>query len=495
MGAALKLTAADMAAAGAIAEWRLDPARYVHDVFRATPDDWQADALRAVATHPRVGLSACVGPGKSALEAWLGWWWLDTRYDATAFAASVTRDNLRDNLWKELAVWRDRAPQLKAAFDFHAERIVSRQRSETWFMSARGWSKDADATAQASALGGFHGKHILVLLDEAGTLPDSVMVTAERVFANSEIDEARLVAAWNPETTTGAAYRISTRDRRRWHLVAITGDPDDPKRSPRISLEWARQQIADWGRDNDWVRVNVLGQFPLRGSDNLLGPDDVTRAQGRDVDPRAIENEASIWGLDPARSVNGDRSVLRERCGPVAFRPYVFRGLDGTQLGDRVSFLLNEAKRTPDYLFIDAGGVGVSAVDRLRVLGWGKILVPIDFVGLPEDDRFHDRNAEMHYRCADWVRKVGCLPLDSGVLAGELTTRTFAYRTRGRRTAYAVESKDDLKARGLPSPDEADALALTFASEHTPKRDLDLELFARRRGRETQHARTWREAH
>ena len=494
MGAAPKLTPFEMEMAGVMAQWRLDPVQYVHDVFKVTPDEWQADTLRAVAKDPRVGLSACVGPGKSTVMSWIGWWWLDTRYDATGFAASVTRENLRDNLWKEMAKWRDRAPTVKAAFDQHAERIVHKKRPETWFLSARGWAKDANPTQQASALGGFHGKHVLVLLDECGVLPDSVMVTAERIFANAEIDEARLVAAWNPETTDGAAYRICTRGRASWNVINVTGDPDDPKRSPRISLEWAKQQILDWGRDNDFVRVNVLGLFPLRGTDTLLGPDDITKAQARDVPEVALRGEASIWGLDPARSLAGDRAVLRERCGVVAFRPHLFRGLDGTQLGDRCSHILNESKRTPDYLFVDVGGVGASAFDRLVVLGWKSIIIPVDFAGSPDQDRFHDKNAEMHWRCAKWVRERGCLPIDSGVLATELTSRKFSYTTRGKRTAFAVESKDDLKARGLPSPDEADALALTFFSEHTPARAQSLlEAERRRLPTASKHERTWAE--
>jgi phage terminase large subunit len=481
----------ERAAVEAYKRWRADPALWVRQVLKVEPDAWQCDALAAIARDPRVGLSACAGPGKSALLAWVGLWWLDCHYDAQGICTSVTRENLRDGLWKEISSWYGKAAQLQAAFELQGQRLVHRERPETWWLAARGWAKDADANAQASALGGFHTKHPLFLMDEIGTLPDAVLVTADRIFTGGT-EGARLVCAWNPETTTGAAYRISTRDRRRWTVINITGDPDDPKRSPRVSLEWARQQIEDWGRDNDWVRVNVLGMFPVRGADNLLGPDDITRAQGRDADPRFIANEASIWGLDPARSPHGDRSVLRERCGPVAFRPSVWRGLDGPSLAQRASHVLNESKRKPDYLFVDVGGVGASAFDHLVLLGWKSIVVPIDFAGSPEDDRFHDKNAEMNWRLAEWVRKTGCLPLDCGSLAGELTTRTFSYKARGKRTAYAVESKADLKDRGLPSPDEADALALTFASSHTPKRELALE--QAQRSRQTRHERTWLEA-
>jgi hypothetical protein len=482
----------EQAAIAAMKRWRLDPVLWVRQVLKAEPDAWQGDALSAVATEPKVGLSACAGPGKSALLAWVGLWWEHTHYDAQAICTSVTRENLRDGLWKEIATWYGKALLLQDAFELQGQRLVHRERPETWWLAARGWAKDADVHAQASALGGFHTKHALFLMDEIGTLPDAVLVTAERIFTGG-MDTARLVCAWNPETTTGAAYRISTKDRRRWHIVNITADPDDPKRTPRVSRDWAQQQIDDWGRDSDFVRVNVLGLFPQRGSDNLLGPDDIVRAQGRDVPFHALNNEASIWGLDPARSPNGDRSVLRERCGPVAFRPYVWRGLDGPTLAQRASFVLNESKRKPDYIFVDVGGVGASAYDHLCLLGWKSITVPVDFAGAPEDERFHDKNAEMHYRLAQWVAKYGCLPLECGALASELTTRTFAFKARGKRTAYAVESKDDLKERGLPSPDEADALALTFASSRTPKRGFELELDRRKGTHEAKHERTWRE--
>lgn len=488
----------DHQASEKILRWKAEPIQYVREVFRAEPDAWQADGLMAIAKEPRVGFSACVGPGKTTELAWAGWWWLDTRYDAQAIAASVTRENLRDNLWKELASWYGRAPQLQRAFDLTAERIAHKERPRTWWLSARGWAKDADASAQASALGGFHARHVLVLLDEAGTLPDAVMVTAERIFANAEIDEAKIVAAWNPERTDGAAYRICTQDRHRWAVINITGDPEDPKRSPRISLKYARDEIEKWGRDADWVRVNVLGLFPLRGMDTLLGPDDVVTAQGRDFHERALRSEASVWGLDPARSPEGDRAVLRERCGPVAFRPFVWRGLDGPALASRCSSILHAAKRRPDYLVVDVGGVGASAYDHLKILGWESIIVPIDFAGVADKpDRFLDKNAEMHWRLAQWVRKTGCLPLECGELTSELTTRKFKYQVRGKRTGYGVESKDDLKARGLPSPDEADALALTFAQEVWPKREWVQEVeFDRRPAAQQQgrRAKPWQEA-
>lgn len=448
----------DLAARERYRGWREDPVLWVRQVLKAEPDIWQVEGLQAIVREPRVGFSACAGPGKSAELAWVGLWWLDCHFDAQGIAASVTRDNLRDGLWKELATWYGKAPQLQAAFEFQGQRIVHRERPDTWWLAARGWAKDADANAQASALGGFHTKYPLFLLDEIGTLPDAVLVTAERIFTGGTAT-ARLVAAWNPESTDGAAYRVSTRDRKRWTIIPITGDPDDPKRSPRVSIEWARQQIADWGRENDWVRVNVLGQFPRTASDKLLGPDEVTAAMQRGARKEDFQDEPKVMGLDVAL-FGGDRSVLTMRQGVMCWQPSVWRGLGPSDLADRVAMLAT--KHEPDLIFIDVtGGYGQGVYEDLTKLGFP--CRRVDFGGSASDRRFLNKRAEMWWLAAEWVKAFGCLPPDPE-LAGELTAPSYRFKPTGKRTAFSLESKDDLKARGLPSPDKADSLVLTFAA-------------------------------
>ena len=99
------------------------------------------------------------------------------------------------------------------------------------------------------------------------------MTTAEAVLATGI--ECKVVQAGNPTHLSGPLYRACTTDRHLWHVITITGDPDNPKRSPRISLEWATQQIASWSRESPWVMVNVLGEFPPASIDALLGIEDV----------------------------------------------------------------------------------------------------------------------------------------------------------------------------------------------------------------------------
>lgn len=459
-------------AASKLALWRAEPIQYVRQVLHAEPDAWQCDVLMAAARDPRVNpqrlrrlaLKASKGPGKSTVLAWIGWWFTTTRPHPKVVATSVTGDNLKDNLWTELAKWQARSELLKARFTWHAERIVCNDHPETWWMSARSWPQSADATKQADALAGVHADFVLFLVDESGGIPDPVVATAEAALANADDEkgtEALLIQAGNPTETQGPLYRACTRERHLWWVMEISGDPDDPKRAPRVSVQWAREQIQKYGRDNPWVLVNVFGQFPPGQSNTLVGVEEAGAAARRIIPPAEIENAPRILGVDVAR-FGDDRSCFFLRQGKVAFRPKVFRNLDLMALADQVALSIERAN--PDAVFVDQTGLGAGVVDRLRQLG--HVIVGVEFGGKAADAHFLNKRSEMWWLMADWVKAGASIP-DDGELISELTSPTYKFDSAGK---LALESKAELKARGLPSPDKADALAVTFAAPVAPKR-------------------------
>ncbi len=446
----------DEEAVEAIVRWIDDPVGFVRDVFAAEPDAWQADALVAMANgeDPRVALKACKGPGKSTVLAWFICWFMATRLHANLLALSITADNLRDNLWKELAVWYGMSPYLQRVFDFSGERFFSREHPKTWWCSARAFAKDARPDQQANTLAGLHSKHVAIVLDEVSDYPAGVLAAAEGIFS-TQGQEAKLVVAGNPTKQDGPLYTICTRDRAMWVVIEITGDPDDPKRSPRIDIEYARTAIGQWGRDNPWVMTNILGLFPPTQSNALLGVDEVSAAMHRDIPRYELEGLPKILGVDVAR-YGDDRSVVFMRQGRVAWEPEVFRNLDLMTLAGQVARIADRQK--PDAIFVDQGGIGAGVVDRMRQLGFP--VIGVDFGGKPLSVRFQNRRCEMWWLMADWV-KTASLP-EAPELVGELTGVTFDYANASGK--LALESKDDMRKRGLPSPDLADALALTFAA-------------------------------
>ena len=434
------------------AAWQDSPVSFVREMFNVTPDAWQEEVLQAFPKSPRLAMKACKGPGKTAVEAWLAWNFLVTRPDPKIAATSITAKNLEDNLWSEMAKWQQRSSYLREHFVWGKERIFYKGRPETWWMSKRTWNRDADRSQQGNTLAGLHADHILFILDESGGIPDAVMATAEAALASCI--EGHIVQAGNPTHLEGPLYRACTSERRLWHVTEITADPDDKRRSTRVKAEWAKEQIEKYGRDNPWVLVNVFGKFPPGSLNTLIGPDECRAALERTYRPEDIERAPRVLGVDVAR-FGDDASVIFPRQGLLALPPLKMRNADGTQGAGAVARRALDWKA--DAIFVDdTGGWGASWIDCLRTLGHAPI--GVGFASRPNDPRYENKRTEMYFETVQWIKSGGALP-DVPELVAALSQTTYSFR--GDR--LLLEPKEQVKARLGYSPDDADALALTFA--------------------------------
>ncbi len=447
------------AASDRIRLWREKPQAFVRDVFGVTPDAWQEDVLAAFPVKPRIAMKACAGPGKTALLSWLCWNFLATRPHPKIAATAISGENLRDNLWTEMAKWRERSPLIKAAFEWQAERILAKEHPETWWMSARRWSKSATAEQQGNTLRGLHDDYVMAVVDESGGIPEAVMATVENIGSSAK--EWHVVQAGNPTHLEGPLYTACTKARDLWHVVEITADPDDPKRTPRVSQQWARDQIKIHGRDNPWVLVNVFGRFPPSSLNSLLGPDDVQAAMERSPRIEQYGSAAKVLGVDVARE-GDDSSVIFPRQGIASFTPQVLRNVDSLHGAGAVARKWRDW--SADACFIDnTGGFGGGWLDQLRVLGQSP--VPVHFAGKANDPRYYNKRAEMWFEMAAWIKGGGALP-PIPELTAQLTAPTYAFKG----DALILEDKAQIKQRIGRSLDHADALALTFAQPALPTR-------------------------
>lgn len=450
-------------AAQKIKRWREKPIQFVVEELKAQPDKWQEQALTVLEdpTKMRISLQACAGPGKSAFEAWVGLWFISTHGDVgdhpKGAALSITGDNLKDNLWPEFAKWQSRSEFLKFAFTWNTERFYANDHPETWFISARSFAKTANAEEQGKTLSGLHSGFVLALIDESGAIPMTVARAAEQAL--SKCRRGLIIQAGNPLSRDGMLYAAATTLRHLWTIITITGDPEDPNRSPRIDLEWAKSQIAAFGRDNPWVMAYILGQFPPSSINVLLGPDEVEAAMRRVILPQDIEHSQKRLGIDVALE-GDDRTVLFPRQGLQAFPPIEMRNQRGPAVAARAQ--LAREKWNWETCFVDdTGGFGAAVQDAMIQ---GAIPnVPINFSGKSDDPRYFNKRAEMWFRMAEWVKRGGGLP-NIPALVRELTTPTYTLKT-GK---FLIEPKDQIKKRLGFSPDLADALALTFAWNEMP---------------------------
>ena len=450
----------DNAGKALILEWKRDPVKFVRDNFGVEPDAWQAEVLRVFPSQNpsemRQSLQACVGPGKSAVLTWCGWNFMACYAEPGSHpkgaAVAITSANLGDNLWSEFAKWRSRSPFLMNAFEWTKSRISAKAHPETWFISARSWPKTADAEDQGRVLSGLHSHAVLYLIDESGDIPPAVLRAAEQGLSNCKW--GKIMQAGNPTSHGGMLYMAATRDRKHWHITCITSDPDDPMRSPRVDINWARMQIEKYGRDNPWVMSSVLGQFPPSGLNTLLGPEEVQAAMNRTIQITEYSFAQRRIGVDVAR-FGTDSTVLFPRQGLASFKPMQLRNARTNDIAARLMKMKKDFGSENEFID-DTGGWGAGVVDAY--LQAGESAIPVNFAGKAINPKYYNRRAEMWFEMAEWVKRGGVLP-SIPELVMELSTPTYTFKN-GK---FLMEEKQQIKDRLGWSPDLGDGLALTFA--------------------------------
>lgn len=439
--------------------WLRDPVLFGYEVCGFVPDPFQAETLWAMAEQDRpIALPAAKGAGKSAVLA-IGIWWALTLFPQMKGAAtSVSGDNLRDNLWAELALWYSRSPLLQRLFETSSTYIRSREAPETWFFSARTWPKSADENELGKTLAGIHADHTLFVVDEAGGVPEAIGRAAEGALANADPAAGRTARYWLAGNTTrrdsllGAA-KLKYADH--YWIRHLTGDPDDPKRAPRISLDWARNQIEQYGRDDPFVCINVLAQFPASALHTLIGEGEIDAARRRRYREEQYSWAPVALGVDPAQE-GDDRFVTQARQGLMAFPPKIRRNL---RTETAISAVAADAKDCgASVIFIDVtGGMGAPIADGLEHLGFRAVRV--NFGGQSADPLYLNKRAEMYTAAKAWLDEGGALP-DLDVYL-DLAAVQKGVTPSGK---MVLEPKDAVKRRLGRSPDVADALVLTFAA-------------------------------
>lgn len=451
------------AAQAKVRHWREHPEAFVLEQFGVEPDAWQLETLRAFAdpSKQRISLQACAGPGKTAVLAWCGWNFLSCYGDRgehpKGAAVSITGENLDNNLWPELAKWQGRSAFLTQAFTWTKTRVFANDHPETWFLAARSYPKSATPEEQGKTLSGLHSKYVLSLIDESGAIPTTVLRAAEQALSSCVF--GKILQAGNPISLEGMLYAAATQLAHLWHIIRITGDPDDPMRSPRIDKAWAQQQIDTYGRDNPWVMSYLLGRFPPSSLNSLLGPEEVMAAMKRELPLTAYNWAQARLGVDVAR-FGDDRTVIFPRQGKRAFPPTVMRhGRDSAVSTDIATKVLAQRLlyQTTATVMDATGGWAAGARDVLMATDGNNPPVSVQFHTQGLDQRYKNRRAEMWFQMAEWVKAGGWLP-NIPELVGELTTPTYTF-VQGK---FQLEPKDQVKERLGRSPDLADALALTF---------------------------------
>jgi phage terminase large subunit len=427
-----------------IAAYKDDPVGFVTIVLGATPDAWQAQVMMEVARgERRISVRAGHGVGKSAFCAWLSIWHMVCRYPQKTVMTAPTAGQLFDALFVEVKYWINKLPApIRALFEMTSEKVTLKAAPEASFISARTSSAD-----RPEALAGIHSEYVLLIVDEASAVPEPVFESAAGSMSGHS---AATILIGNPTRNSGMFFRTHhalASEWRTYHVSCLD--------SPRVAPDFVKQISDTYGPDSGAYRVRVLGEFALRDDDTLIPAELVDSAMSRDV--TMDTKEPLVYGLDVAR-FGDDRSVLCKRRGNVVTEFRVWQGLDLMQL---TGAIVNEAKvDTPAEICVDSIGLGSGVADRLRELGY-----TVRDVNVSESSAMNPTAAklrdELWLSVKEWLNARACKLPKLPELRQELVAPTYTFTSSGK---VKVEGKQEMKRRGMRSPDLADSLCISFAS-------------------------------
>lgn len=234
-----------------------------------------------------------------------------------------------------------------------------------------------------------------------------------------------------------------------WYSLMYRADETQLPWLPPEELEAARRDMSDAS-----YRQEFLCDFTASSTDTLITIDIASAAAQREYVITQYGFAPVVLGVDVAR-FGDDRSVIQARQGLAAQNPEIYKGIDLMTFSGHVARAID--RYNPQATFVDAGGMGAGVIDRLRQLGFR--VVEVNFGGRASDEQYADKRTEMWFELRDWLEQGGSIQ-NVPTLKTDLCGPTYRFLANGK---VRLESKDDLKARGLPSPDLGDALALTFA--------------------------------
>ena len=425
--------------------WRKKPCLFVKAAFGVDPTDQQAKILNSVAgVGSKTAVKSGHGTGKSCSEAWLGIWHTFNFEDSKTAATAPSASQLKDVLMAEVGKWISKAhPWVKEQLNYSNMRLSVKGAETTQFLTARTARKE-----DPSALQGLHAKHMMFLIDEAFGVADPIYEVARGALSGLN---SRVLLCGNPTHTSGYAYNAFHKNRELWNRITLSCID-----SPIVARQYIEEMAKEYGVDSDIYKIRVLGEFPSAAVCQFIPTDLVELARSRDIHHSQYSFAPIVLGVDVSY-FGDDRSAIFMRQGLASKLLGFWYNISTTKLADIADQFASDLNA--DAIFVDVTGVGAGVVDRLRLIGRDPLAVYFGASASKED--YHNKRAECWGEMKKWLQDGGCIPGNEEDLREDLVGPMYGFTARGK---IQLERKEDMKRRGLASPDMGDALALTFAS-------------------------------
>ena len=438
---------------------------FMREVLNYEPDDWQAEVATALTNHKWVTVRSGQGVGKSALMSAILLWFLMTHPYPRVVCTAPTGQQLRDVLWSEVAKWMSNSPVLTELLKWTKTYIYLKGAEKRWFAVQR-------VATRPENMQGFHEDNMLFLVDEASGIKDDIM---EAILGTLTGPNNRLILCGNPTRPNGIFF--DSHHGKRGDFKAFRVNSEDSTRTSKENIEALAKA---YGRESNVYRVRVLGEFPVQ-EDDVFIPLPLVEASVKFTekkdDTRELDPGDIHIGCDVAR-YGDDKTVIGFK---IMERVEFYKKINGQDLmrtAADIVYLGEILRERHDFQYkipikVDDGGLGGGVTDRIRQIKasdpvyyhWMEI-IPVNFGAPIKHPRYQDSTTYMmsvvksllapHDEDGNAKDVEIILPDDNDLIA-QLTTRKYSLNERGK---IVIESKNAVKSRGLPSPDEADCVLL-----------------------------------
>ena len=436
------------------------------------PDEWQIQILKDIGEQLKKGkdlqtaiqeaVASGHGIGKSALISWLIHFAISTHENTRGVVTANTEGQLRTKTWPELSKWHNMFIA-KDLFTYTATAIFSSDKDyeKTWRIDAIPWSKNSP-----ESFAGLHnqGNRILVLFDEASAIDDVIWEVTEGALtdANTEIIWC---AFGNPTRNSGRFRECFRKYRKFWNTYQI--DSRTVKISNKAKIE---EWLEAYGEDSDFFKVRVRGVFPSASDLQFISTEIADKAQKQVYKPGQFEHLPVIIGVDPAWTGSDSLEIVMRQGYSMKSLASIPKNDDDWRMAQLIAQFEDEYKA--DAVFIDMGyGTGIYSIGKQLGRKWRLI----EFGGKSNDPVYLNMRAYMWGQMKEWLREGGSIPPNDQALYDDIVGPEAIIDKNGR---IQLESKKDMKDRGLPSPNKGDALALTFAARVVKKSEIGNRIVA-----------------
>lgn len=421
------------------------------------PKQWQADSLKSIRDHLsnpatrftpyQEAIASGHGIGKSAHMGMVVSWGMSCFPDCKVVVTAGTGAQLSTKTVPEISKWFKLLANAHW-FDVRATSVRSKVPGHelSWRTDFETWSEH-----NTEAFAGLHNakKLIILIYDESSAIAPKVWEVSEGALT----DEGTVIlwlAYGNPTQNTGRFRECFGKFKHRWRTRQI-----DSRTVEGTNKEQIEKWIADYGEDSDFVRVRVRGEFPRAGSSQFIASDIVAAA--RNYHASGYESLPRVLSVDVAR-FGDDQTIIGLRQGRHFEVLGKYRGKDIVWTAEETIRRIDEQK--PDATIIDGDGLGAGVVDTLKHRGYSQRLYEFHG-GAPANDgaAYFNRRAEIWGSLRDWLMAGAQIP-DDPELEADLTGPEYGFSPKQQ---IQLERKEDMKSRGLASPDMGDCLAMSFA--------------------------------